>query len=575
MTAGPGERETLIRGGTVIDGTGAPARVADIRIRDGRIVAVGRDTGPAERTIEADGAVVVPGFVDIHTHYDGQATWDERLLPSAHHGVTTVVMSNCGVGFAPVRPRDRDTLIELMEGVEDIPGTALHEGLAWDWETFPEFLDALDRRRHDIDLAAQVPHSPLRLYVMGDRGAAREPARAEDIAEMGRLAAEGVRAGALGFTTSNTVNHRALSGDFTPTLGAARVELEGIARAIGATGSGVFQLVSDLSDLPGEFETLRGMVACSGRPLSISVFEDAACPQRWRETMAAISTANDDGLPMRAQVATRGVGLLVGLQGTLNPLKRCPSYRRVAGLPLREQVARLAGAELRDAILSEYPDHQVAFVNNLDRLFELGDPPDYEPEPSQSIAAAAGRAGRRPHEVLYDCLLKDDGRALLYLALLNYEAGNLDVVAEMLEHPHAVPGLSDGGAHVTTICDASFPTTLLAYWGRDRVRGRRLDAGWLVSRQTRDTARAVGLADRGVLAPGYKADLNVVDWDRLGLGSPTMVADLPAGGRRLLQPATGYLHTLVSGVEVYRQGEATGELPGRLVRGPQPAPAGP
>ena len=567
------ELDLVVRGGNVVDGTGGAPRTADVAVRDGVVVEVGRVTDRARRVIDADGALVTPGFVDIHTHYDGQVTWDSHLLPSAGHGVTTVVMGNCGVGFAPVRPGDEQKLIELMEGVEDIPGAALHEGLPWDWESFAELLDSMDRIPHDIDFAAQVPHGPLRLYVMGQRGADREPATAEEIAEMGRLAAEAVRAGALGFTTSRTLNHRTSRGQPTPTLTAARDELVGIAAAVGTTGAGVLQLITDFIDFDDEFGTLRAMAEASGRPLSLSLMQTHRQPELWRQILGAISQANDDGLTIRGQVATRAIGILVGLQASINPLARCPSFAAVSSLPLAEQVARLAEPGLRAALLSESAAAPRGLIDDLDRTFVLSERPDYEPAPSESVAARAARAGVGPDELLYDLLLGCGGRQLLYIPVMNFADGDLGPVEVMLEHPHTVPGLGDGGAHVGIISDGSFPTTLLAHWGRDRARGRRLDVAWLVQRHTRDTAEAVGLLDRGLLAPGYKADLNVIDFDALAVGAPEMVYDLPAGGKRLLQPADGYLHTVVSGAAVRTDGASTAELPGRLVRGARPRPA--
>jgi N-acyl-D-aspartate/D-glutamate deacylase len=558
--------DLVIRSGTVIDGTGGPARTADVAIADGRVVEVGAVSERGRHEIDADGALVTPGFVDIHTHYDGQATWDERLQPSSSHGVTTVVAGNCGVGFAPVRPADHQTLVELMEGVEDLPGTVLHEGLTWEWESIGEYLDALDRRRFDVDLAAQVCHGPVRLYVMGQRGADREPATPEEIAEMGRVAAEGIRAGALGFTTSRTLNHRTSRGEPTPTLTAAREELVGIARAIGDTGRGVLQVVSDFTE-PGEDETLLEMMRASGRPLSISLLQ-AAPGDGYQSKLALLDAAHAEGLTMRAQVAARAVGILLGLQGSVNPLARTITFQSVAGLPLAEQARQLSAPERREALLEELRTARQLFP--LDRVFELGSPPEYEPGPDDSVAARAARAGVAPEDLYVDLLLADEGRALLYLPFLNYFDGNLDAAAEMLGHPRTVPGLSDGGAHVGTICDASFPTSLLTHWGRDRTRGTTFELPFLVHRQSRATAEAVGLLDRGLLVPGAKADVNVIDFDALGLEPPRIVHDLPAGGKRLVQGARGYLHTFVSGVETYRDGEPTGDLPGRLVRGPQP-----
>ena len=390
------ELDLVVRGGNVVDGTGGAPRTADVAVRDGVVVEVGRVTDRARRVIDADGALVTPGFVDIHTHYDGQVTWDSHLLPSAGHGVTTVVRGNCGVGFAPVRPGDEQKLIELMEGVEDIPGAALHEGLPWDWESFAELLDSMDRIPHDIDFAAQVPHGPLRLYVMGQRGADREPATAEEIAEMGRLAAEAVQAGALGFTTSRTLNHRTSRGEPTPTLTAARDELVGIAAAVGATGAGVLQLITDFIDFDDEFGTLRAMAEASGRPLSLSLMQTHRQPELWRQILGAISQANDDGLTIRGQVATRAIGILVGLQASINPLARCPSFAAVSSLPLAEQVARLAEPGLRAALLSESAAAPRGLIDDLDRTFVLSERPDYEPAPSESVAARAARAGVGP-----------------------------------------------------------------------------------------------------------------------------------------------------------------------------------
>ena len=561
--------DLIVRAGTVVDGTGSPPRTADVAVRDGVVAEVGRVVGTAAREIDAAGAVVAPGFVDIHTHYDGQATWDSQLLPSAWHGVTTVVMGNCGVGFAPVRPGDRDRLVELMEGVEDIPGAALHEGLSWEWESFGQYLDAVERRPHDIDVAAQVPHGAVRLYVMGERGAAREPACPEDIAAMAALVADGVRAGALGFTTSRTLNHRTSRGEYTPTLTAEADELCGIAEAMGAAGAGVIEVVSDFHDLDHEFALLRRMVEVSGRPLSISIAQEAG-RGNWRTLLSLIAEANAGGLPMRGQVPARAIGILLGLQATLNPFMTRPSYRAVADLPLAERVAALRDPEMKARVLAEDPGDghgRRMFTHRWDLMFRLSDPPDYEPGPEQSLAAEAARLGVDPAELAYDVLLEDDGSRLLYFPLLNYMEGDLDAVREMLTHDFTVPGLSDGGAHVGTICDASFPTTLLTHWARDRRRGERLDLAAIVRAQARDTAVAVGLGDRGLLAPGFKADLNVIDFEALTLHPPTMAFDLPAGGKRLLQRADGYVHTVVSGVPVYERGEHTGALPGRLVRG--------
>jgi N-acyl-D-aspartate/D-glutamate deacylase len=563
--------DLVIRGGTVIDGTGSPPRTADVAVRDGVVVEVGRVRERAARDIDADGALVTPGFVDIHTHYDGQATWATQLVPSAWHGVTTVVMGNCGVGFAPVRPEDHDRLIELMEGVEDIPGAALHEGLAWDWESFPEYLDALERRPHDIDIAAQLPHGALRLFVMRERGAAREPASATEIQEMADIAAEAMRAGAMGFTTSRTLNHRTSRGDRTPTLTAAEDELVGIAMGMAEANAGVLEVVSDFIDFDHEFSILRAMVESSGRPLSVSVAQADRVPDQWRRILNALEEANAGGLAMRAQIAARAIGLVVGLQATTNPFMTVPAYGPLKDMPFEERFARFREPSMREALLAD----GATYFARFERLYRLDDPPNYEPGTEDSIAAEASRRGMRPEEVAYEAMLQDDGRALLYSPFLNYTDGNLDVVAEMMRSSVTVPGLSDGGAHVGSICDASFPTFLLTHWGRDRSRGEPFELPFLVKGQTKATAETVGLLDRGVLAPGYRADLNVIDFDRLVVRAPEMQYDLPAGGKRLLQRADGYVHTFVAGSEVYAGGQHTGALPGKLVRGAQAAPVGP
>jgi N-acyl-D-aspartate/D-glutamate deacylase len=496
------------------------------------------------------------------------------MSPSSWHGVTTVVAGNCGVGFAPVHPEDHDRLVELMEGVEDIPGVVLQEGLSWNWQSFPEFLDALDDRPFDVDVAVQIPHGALRLHVMGQRGADREPATPEDIELMAKLAAEAIDAGALGFSTSRTLNHRTSKGQPVPSLTAEADELVGIANAIGATGRGVLQVVSDFMDVDDEFALFRRMSEESGRPLSFSLVDTPL--GTWRRQLELLDEANADGVPMTAQVAPRAVGLMLGLQCTLNPLMTNPVFREISALPLDEQVAILSEPDFKARVLAVDSDQRAKklggrLLQNTEVMYELGDPPNYEPDPSDSIARRAEREGRDPLELVYDLLLGDGGRAFLYVPLLNYTAGNLDAAGEMLAHDHTVVGLADGGAHLGTICDASFPTTLLTHWGRDRDRGR-MDLPFLVQRQTSATARTVGLLDRGVVAPGYRADLNVIDFDALTARPPEMIHDLPAGGRRLVQRAEGYIATVVAGQVTYEHGEATGPLPGRLIRGPKPAP---
>jgi N-acyl-D-aspartate/D-glutamate deacylase len=571
------EHELIIRGGTVVDGTGAPARTADVAVSGGVVTDVGTVDGSATREIDADGALVAPGFVDIHTHYDGQATWDSRMQPSSWHGVTTVVFGNCGVGFAPVHSNDHDKLVELMEGVEDIPGAALHEGLQWGWNSFAEYLDACDTPK-DMDIATQVPHGALRLHVMGERGANREDATADDIGEMGRLAAEGIAAGALGFSTSRTSNHKTSTGDFTPTLTAAAEELVGIAEAVGLGGTGVFQLVSDFVDRDREFEMFRQMCAISGRPLSFTIVESPKSDEFHHDLLARIERARADGLQITGQCPVRPIGILLGFECTLNPFMRNPVWAEVADLAPAARVAALQDPDRRARLLAEAggTDQTLvggSLIEKFEIMYEMGDEPYYEPAADQTVVRRAERAGLSPAEFALDLMLEDGGTNMLWLPFTNYGKGNLDGTRELLTHDFTVPSLSDGGAHVGTICDGSFPTTLLQHWGRDRPSGR-IDLEFLIRRQCRDTARAVGLLDRGVLAPGYRADLNVIDFDNLKVRAPELAYDLPAGGRRVLQRADGYLHTVVAGVETYRSGEETGELPGRLIRGAQAAPAG-
>ena len=569
--------DLVIRGGTVVDGNGGAPFTADVAVADGVVTAVGRDIGKGRREIDADGAVVAPGFVDIHTHYDGQATWDERLLPSAWHGVTTAVMGNCGVGFAPVVPEHQQRLIDLMEGVEDIPGTALHEGLSWEWASFDDYLGVLESRPHDIDFAAQVPHGALRVHVMGERAQSGRAATSDDIAAMAKLARAGVEAGALGFTTSRTLNHRSITGELTPSYDAGADELVGIAAELGAAGKGVMQLVTDFADVDTDFELMLAMMRASGRPLSFSLAQSPLTPSSYLEVLDRLAAANREGLAMRAQVAARGVGLLMGLACTLHPFMTNPVWQRVAGMPVPEQAGIMRDPSFKAEVLAAQTGERNRnliggrLIHWYDAMYELTDPPNYEPDRSQSIAALAQRSAKTPEDVVYDLLVGDDGYAMVYVTSLNYADGNLDAAHTMLTHPNTIPGLSDGGAHVGTICDGSFPTTLLEHWVRDRDRDR-IPLEFVVQRQSRDTARAVGLLDRGVLAPGYKADLNVIDIERVRLRRPEIRFELPAGGRRLLQRAEGYRHTFVNGVETYLDGEPTHALPGRLVRGAQPGP---
>jgi N-acyl-D-aspartate/D-glutamate deacylase len=569
--------DLVIRGGNVADGLGGELRELDVGVKQGKIAALGTISTAGLEEIDARGLLVTPGFVDIHTHYDAQAVWDSRLAPSSWHGVTTVVMGNCGVGFAPVRIDDREKLIELMEGVEDIPGAVLHQGLTWNWESFGEYLNALDEHPRDVDVCAQLPHGALRVYVMGARAVALEPATDADVAQMRFLAADAMRVGALGFTTSRTLNHRTVKGDPTPSLRATQSELMGIGLGMKDAGSGVIELISDFNypDPITEFAMIRGLVTQSGRALSLSLAQTQQSSGSWRDLLALIEQASRDGLPIRGQVAPRPIGLLLGLQGTLNPFVAHESFARIKDQTLAEKVAAMRDPSFRTRVMAENgaaQTHPLARrLSVFDQIFPLGNPPNYEPSRASSIGAEARRMGCAAAELAYDMLLQDEGRSFLFAPFANYADYNLDCCGEMIGHPDCVMGLGDGGAHVGIISDASYPTYLLAHWGRDRAQGR-FDLGYLVKRQTADTARAVGLLDRGVIAPGMKADLNVIDFDRLKVRRPEMAFDLPAGGKRLMQGADGYVATVVSGEISYRDGVATSALAGKLVRGPQAPP---
>jgi len=562
--------DIVIRGGTIADGSGGDLFEADVAIRDGRITEIGKVAGSGKDEIDARGKLVTPGFVDVHTHYDGQVTWSHDITPSSQNGVTTAIMGNCGVGFAPCRPADHVGLIQLMEGVEDIPEPVLSAGIPWEWESFPDYMDWLGRRNFDIDIGAQLPHAALRVYVMGERGARRDPATAADNAAMAALAREAVRAGALGFSTSRTLNHRTSTGDYTPTLKASEDELTAIAGAMHGAGRSVLQFVLDLSTIHEDLPMLLRVAEATRCPVSFSITQNDRAPQRWRQTLAEIGAASARGLSITAQIAARPVGLLLGLELSRNPFQTHPSYRAIAHLPLAERLVQLRRPELRAAILGETPtttDDPLFFRPDYDKMYLLGDPPDYEQPPENALGARARREGRRAEELAYEAMLSDDGRGMLYVPFLNYSDGNLDAVHEMLRDPHAVPGLSDGGAHCGIICDASFPTYLLTHWTRDRKRGDKLSIPFVVAAQSRRTALSVGLNDRGLLAAGLKADVNVIDYDRLHLHPPQVHYDLPVGGRRLLQQVDGYDATIVSGVVTRRDGSATGAHPGRLVRG--------
>jgi len=567
--------DIVIRGGTILDGNGGAPFAGDVAIDGEHIAAVGGKAGPARRVIEADGMLVTPGWVDVHTHYDGQATWDPMLAPSSWHGVTTILFGNCGVGFAPVRKEHRDDLIDLMEAIEDIPGSALHEGLNWEWESFPEYLDALDRMPRTIDIAAQVPHHPLRVFVMGERGVRREPATADDIAEMRRLTEEALRAGAFGFTTSRTYSHKTNAGDLVPGHFAEEAELYGIGQAMAAVKAGAFGMNSDFEDEGAEFAWMTRLSLETARPVWFLLTDRTKDPARWKRLMQGVHAARARGASITAQVAGRPVGVIMGIAGSFNPFSIRPSYVPLEALPPQERLRRLQDPEMRRRLLAEEPsERQLArlsqarqnMVGRWDRMFVMsGETPDYEPPAEKSIAAISARGNSSPQEVAYDYLTEGLDR-FLFFPIVNYAEGDHGTVREMLTDPGTLLGLSDGGAHCGAIVDASVPTFMLTHWGRDRRRGPGLPLPQLVKMQTSETADFFGFADRGRLAPGLRADVNVIDFERLRLHQPEVVHDLPAGGRRLVQRADGYAATLVAGTPVFQRGEHTGALPGRLVR---------
>jgi N-acyl-D-aspartate/D-glutamate deacylase len=568
----PAEFDLVVRNGTVADGFGSPLTKADVAVLDGRIAAVGIFEGVGREEIDATGLLVTPGFVDIHTHYDGQATWENRLIPSSWHGVTTVVMGNCGVGFAPVRRGDHQKLIDLMEGVEDIPGTALHVGLSWDWESFGDYLDHLDSRTFDVDVCTQIPHGPLRLYVMGDRAIRLEDATPQDSAQMRVIVRDAIRAGALGFSTSRSVRHKSITGNLIPSYRAGEDELTQIALGLRDAGEGVMEWVSDYApeSRDAEYEMIRRLVEVSGRPISVNIGEVYSNPEGWRETLRMVTRGHAKGLPILGQAAPRPVGHILGLSTSKPPFGHCPSYQAIADRPLAEQVAALRDADLRRAILGESAANPAGYA--FSRIFAMDGYPDYASRPDRSISEIAAREGRTPDEVIYDLMLAEDGGNLLFHAMANFLDHTYDTLREMVSHPATVLGLGDGGAHVGTISDASFTTTALALWGRDWADREGTDLPSVIRRQTSATAAAVGLHDRGVIAPGMKADLNVIDMEALAAERPYVAHDLPSGAKRLLQRARGYEVTIVSGIATYKQGVSTGMLPGRLVRGSQAGP---
>ncbi|WP_339744628.1 amidohydrolase family protein [uncultured Maricaulis sp.] len=576
-----------IEGGLVFDGTGGAAVWTDIGITDGRIVAIGNDIGAAKRTIDAKGQIVTPGFIDVHTHYDGQASWDGDLRPSIDHGVTTAVMGNCGVGFAPVREADHDKLIRLMEGVEDIPGTALAEGLTWNWESFPDYLDALAQVPRTIDIAAMLPHDPLRVYVMGERAIHSEPANDDDIAEMRRLTREALEAGAIGFATGRSDVHKSADGDWTPSSEATRAELTGIAKAFNGLDYGVLQAVSDFNlergeaDFDEEWSIIADYAKASGRPFSFSLMQRDFAPDQWLKLIARTEKLKEEGVDARMQVAPRAIGVFLGFNCTFHPFMGYPSYKTIADLPLAERVERMKAPAFKAKILSEkseklagpgssVPPLADMLMEHIDyvaeKFFQLGNPPDYEQAAENSLAAKARTKGVTLMEMIYDTLLERDGHELIYLPLYNYTELNYDNVLKMMQHPQALYGLSDGGAHVGTVCDASMPTYMLTHWTRDRTRGDKLSLPRVVRMLTGAQADYMGMSDRGYIREGLKADLNIIDLDNLQMEPPHMVRDLPAGGQRLLQGATGYTATIVAGEVVIENGKLTGAKPGTVYR---------
>jgi len=572
--------DLVVRNGLVVDGTGGEPFHADVAIDGDRIVAVGDDAGPARRELDADGRIVTPGWVDMHTHYDAQATWDAELTPSGWHGVTTVVMGNCGVGFAPAAPDRHDWLIGLMEGVEDIPGAALTAGIQWEWETFAEYLDALDRRRYVMDIGTQVPHGALRAYVMGERGAANEPATTADCAEMRRLATEALRAGALGISTSRTPLHRSVDGVLVPGTHAEMDEVFALGDALVAAGHGGFQGAYEHPALLGEMGWLRQLAEHTGHPVTVNLQQDDQAPDLWRDILAELDRAAADGVPLYAQVHGRPVGILMSWGATVHPFSFAHAWGPLAFLSPAERLVRLGEPEVRAALTGGpvaddlLGDFTRFITTSWHKMFCFTGETDYEPAPESSVAAIAEATGRAPADVAYDHLMSSGGEGVLYFPLFNYSNGDLGPTYELHQHPRTRMGLADGGAHVGSICDGSTPSFMVAFWTRDRVRGPKLPLAHIVKRQTRDTALHYGLADRGLLAPGYRADVNVIDYERLAIDAPRLAYDLPGGAKRFVQGSTGYDATICAGEVVRVNDEFTGALPGRLLRGPAPEPVG-
>ena len=566
------DRTLLIRGGTVVDGSGGAPFVADVLVCGGKIVEVSSSVALAvDEEIDARGLLVTPGFVDIHTHYDGQATWEQSLRPSALHGVTTVVTGNCGVGFAPCHPGDRDDLVRLMEGIEDIPEVVMTAGLPWAWQTFPEYLEFLDKRAYDIDVATQIPHAPLRVYVMGKRGMAREPATLEDMEKMRDLVREAVDAGALGFSTSRSINHKTRDGEHTPSFEAAERELHVIASGLTDAGKGVLQVITDfplVSEVPGRIEFLVDLSKRSGRPLSFTLAQFHGAPHSWQQALELTEQGRANGVDIKGQVFPRPMGMVMSLETTRNPFTESPAYSALLSQTLEVRVAAMKTSSVRQSIIEQARSAPLqAKQRDFDFVFPLRNAMDYEPSLADSVSALATKLGVAPDELAYDLLLEEGGRGVLWAGFANIIDGSLEPVLRMLRSDATVVGLGDGGAHYGLICDASYPTFMLSYWGRDRTRGERLPLANIVKSLARDTAEAVGLYDRGLIKPGCKADINVIDFDALQLSLPSVVYDLPGGGKRLVQSATGYRATVVSGQVTYRDGKPTGAMPGKLVRG--------
>ena len=565
--------DIVIRGGTIVDGTGKASYAGDVAISGGRIAAVGGKQGPAKRDIDANGLMVTPGWVDVHTHYDGQAMWDPLLAPSCWHGVTTVMFGNCGVGFAPVKKEHRGALMDLMEGVEEIPNPVLAAGLTWEWETFPQFMDALERRPRAIDICAQAAHLPTRVYVMGDRAVRREPATPDDIAEMRKLTVEALQAGAFGFTTSRTDSHKTPDGELVASRDADDHELLGIGSALGVTGTGAFGMNSDFDDEEFELRWMRKLAKDTGRPVWFLLTDRYEDPQRWRRLIGAVHEMRAKGLPVTAQMAGRPIGVMMGIGTALNPFTVRPSYKKLESLPIEEQRRRLRDPQMRAQILAEKPsDAEVAklaqfrqaVTRKWERFYVMGNPPDYEPGPEKSVANIAAATRRPPDEVAYDTIIEEG--QYLYFPVVNYVTGDHAPIYEMLNDPACLLGLSDGGAHCTSIVDAGVPTFMLTHWSRDRSRGPKLPVEMMIKRQTSETADFFGLSDRGRLAPGLRADVNLIDYDRLQVQKPELVHDMPANGRRFVQKVDGYQATFVAGTQIFDRGEHTGALPGKLVR---------